>query len=589
MRADKQASGILPWLLQDALPILLILLCNALIVTVCSEALWRASLSEAVFWLFSRVLFSRLNLWIFFAVSLLLTVLTRRLCLSVTLCNLVYGAAALIHYFKLQLRNEPLFLTDISQAKEAMHVAGSYSYPLTATKWIFLFILLVLPFLLTAGIRLRRIPLPARLLETAAAFAFVCLALHSSAVLYNSRLVKVAYKRYYFNAGILNGLVATRPRVMQRPEGYSEEAVYAAMSSGLPVFSTQPEIQPDIFFIMCETLYDPSKIPELHISGDVFPRLHALQQEAYGGELIVSQFGGGTAQTEYEVLTGYRSADTFGNAYLTGALRSGMDSFVTLLRAHGYYTQAMHPSDGATYHRQGAYKALGFDRSLFIGDMSKVTERIGSIPADSWLFPEILSHYDECPKDQPRFTFVVTYQNHGGYLEKKTPWQLQVSGPEGDALTQASNYVNGLYLTDEAIERFIEKLRGSDRPALVVLFGDHAPSVGLFDSRMQQDTYAAHTTPLLVWANYPLDLGSLPQAVSSYRLSALIAQLLGYRDDPYLNSLRQAPDLFFLDDCLAEDRSLVRDAALYEEEAGRLRLLHYDRVHGKRWASPAKP
>ena len=588
MQKNQKASGILPWLLQDALPLLLILLCNAIIATVCSEALWRASLSEAVFWLFSRVRFSCWDIAIAFSFSLFLAALTRRVALSVCLNNLLMAVLSLIHFFKLDLRDEPLLLTDIWQAEEALDVAGEYSFALGRVRLLLLLVMILLPLLVLAGIRLRRISFPYRAVTVLfTAFLYAASLFQADALFYTVRLA--SFRTYYFSAGVPCGLVGTRPRKMKKPEGYSEEAVAQALQ-GAARQTADPGVLPDIFFIMGETFYDPARISGLEIGGEVFPRLKALQEEGWGGSLLVSQYGGGTAQTEYEVLTGYRSGDTPGTAYVTsGTMKKDMDSVVSLLAAHGYYTQAMHPSDGGTYSRSKAYARLGFESRVFRKNMSKVTATVGTIPADSWFFPEILRQYDARPADRPYFSFIVTFQNHGGYLNKTVPWTIPVSGVSGDAQISAHNYINGLHLTDEALGSFCDALRESGRPAVVVFFGDHAPSLSAFSSGNGQggagSVLSAHLTPLLVWSNYGLDTSSLPEIISSYRLSAVIMDLLGFRDDAYLSSLVTAPDLYKDDGFILKGDRLVTDAPAYEAESERLRLLHYDRLEGKNWSA----
>ena len=573
--------------LSAALAALLVLASGAVLACVCTEALVRSSLSEAVFWLLTRPTYSLPCTAFYFALSLFLLAATRRLSLSLLLTDLLAAAVALIHVFKMNLRGEPLLLSDFFQAGEAMGVVGGYDLRLSRMRLLMLAVML-LPALLCFGARLPRRRLPVRAAESALAAALLILTVLRADALYAG--VRIGdFVSYYESAGVPAALIGSRPRRMAKPEEYGRETVEAALS-GAVSDPAAPEVLPDVFFVMCETLFDPASIPGLTLSAPVFPNLTALQAEGYGGALLVSQYGGGTAQTEYEVLTGYRALDTSGSAYVTsGALRAGMASLPRLFSRYGYRTEAMHPSTGRTYNRTDAYAALGFDRGVFREDMSEITAFIGGLPADSWFFPEILAQRGASRDPAPYFAFAVTFQNHGGYIRRPVEPVIGVSGPTGDALTEATNYVNGLRLTDEAVGAFCEALRSQERPAVVVLFGDHGPSFSLFGSSPGGGAEAAlraHETPLLVWANYPLDTGRLPSVIPAYRLGAEIAALLGLRADAYLNSLLPAPALYHEGSQLLEGGALTRDPERWAAEDARLRLLHYDRLLGKGWSVP---
>ena len=572
------------------LSVLFLLACNAVLAIVCAETLTRGKLSEGIFFVLSRPRYSRLNIALVFSLSLFLFLLTRRLSLSAFLGSLLMALLALIQYFKVRLRSEAFVLTDLLEAREALGVVGGYDLRLSRLQILALILMFLVP-AACLGIRLSRRRLLVRLPESLLAAALFCFCfLQADSFFYTVRIG--SYTSYYSKVGLAVGIIGTRPREMPAPEGYTRENVAAALQGAAPD-PAPPDILPDVFFIMCESLFDPAKIGGLSIDGEVFPRLSALMREGYGGNLLVSQFGGGTAQTEYEVLTGYRSGDISGGAYMTpGSLREGMRSLPRLFRDCGYDTEGMHPSSGQTYKRKRAYALLGFERSTFREGMSEVTARVGDLPADSWFFPEILRLFRARPDARPYFGFAVTFQNHGGYLYRPAPQAVTVTGPQEPALTEANNYVNGLRLTDGAIGAFADALRDSGRPAVVVLFGDHCPSYSLFGSSPGGGTdglYRSHTTPLLVWANYDLNFSALPETIPAYRLGAEIANLLGFRGDAYLNSLLPAPALSHTGNLILSGGALTPDPGVWAKEDERLLLLHYDRLAGQGWSLAPGP
>ena len=562
----------------------MILLLNAVITVLLTEGVWRSSLSEGIYWLMTRYRFSLWNIAVIFSLSLLLTLLMRRLSLSMLMTNALAALASVIHYFKMDLRGEPLLLTDIDQAETAMQVIGAYQLDLPTSKLLFVLIMVLLPAVLCIGVRLRKTHLKRRAASCLLGAALLCFSVVQTAGLYKTINV-IIYNMYVDEAGLVAGIIGSYPKKLEKPSDYSAQTVKDALG---PVQRTagSPEMKPDILFVMLESFYDPTKIPGVNVEGDLLVNMRSLQQEGWGGELIVPKFGGGTGQIEYEVMTGYRGSDTDGNAYLTaGIMREGMESIVSLLQEHGYFTQTMHPSTKTAYGRDKAYARLGFDSSLFIGDMSEVDAFYGTTPADSWFLPEVLAQYDKYRTEQPYFAYIVTFQNHGGYLDKTVPWVVPVSGPTGDYLTSANNYVNGLYMTDQALPLLFDVLRERERPTLVVMYGDHSPAWSSFGI-VGNDAldFAAHTTPLLIWSNYGFEVPEdTPDMISSYRLGALVMDMLGFGSDAYFSSLRDAPDLYYKQGYIVEEGELASDTERYAQEDARLKLLHYDRLNGSNY------
>ena len=565
--------------------LLFVIYCNAVLAVIGMETMTRATLSDAVFFILSRPLYSRLNIALVFLLSVFLFFLSRRLSLSMFLSNLLCALLALTEVFKVRLRSGAFVMTDLLEVREALGVIRGYNLTLSKLQILALMLMFLIP-ALCFGIRLSYFHPLFRIFGGLFAAVLLIICVRQADLLYYKVRIG-SYGSYYSKVGLAVGFIGTRPREMMQPEGYSKENVIASLS-GAAADPEIPDTLPDIFFVMCESLFDPAKIDGLTIDGEVFPNLSALMREGYGGNLLVSQFGGGTAQTEYEVLTGYRAEDTSGGAYMTpGALKKGMQSLPQLFREYGYYSEAMHPSSGQTYKRKRAYSFLGFDRGIFKEEMSEITAFIGDLPADSWFFPEILRQYEARPENRPYFSYIVTFQNHGGYIYRTVPHVIRVTGPNEPALTEANNFVNGLALTDQAIGDFCETLRASDRPVVVVLFGDHCPSYSLFDSHPGSGPdaqYRSHTTPLLIWSNFGLDLSGLPQTITTYRLAAEIANLLGFKKDAYLNSLLSAEQLYYTGNLVLREDTLIADEKAWQQEDARLKLLHYDRLVGNGWS-----
>ena len=571
---------------SELLLLLLLLLADAFIVLLCVEAVRRASLPLAVDWVFRYPLFSLMSAGLLFSLLLFAVLLTRRVSLAVCVVNLLAAALALVSVIKISLRNEPVLFTDISLIREALQISGGYRFEVDRFT-LFMLGIPVLPVLCTLGLRLPLRRLLPHAAEALAGFGLFCLFCFAGLRGFN----RYAYRQMDLvqEDGVIGGILATVPQAAA-PEGYSEEAVKAALHGAVPQKSDAQK--PDIFFIMCESLYDLGRLPGVTLSADPLAHFRALQQEGWGGNLVVGQFGGGTAETEYEVLTGYRARDLSGAAYVTpGILKDGMRTIPTLLESLGYSTQFVHPGDGAFYNRRSAMKKLGFGSAAFLPELGPAETMIGGRPADSWLFPLLFRRWQAQAGSGPLFTYVTTFQNHGGYDDGTDVRDIRVDGVPREYANAAENYVNGVHLTDESLAALCDSFRNADRPVVLVVFGDHAPSLdcfGISTRDSDRDLFFSYTTPLLIWSNFGFR-PSVPDGadVSCCRLGALLLHDLGFTEDAYYNSLVDAPSLMKQEGCIARG-GVIQDADAWQAENERLWLLHYDRVFGKGFSLPGE-
>ena len=552
----------------------------------CSEAIWRGSFSEASMWA-SRLfgLFAVLSAAVA-AAEAALYLITGRMALSVLIADVVIGLCAVTQHYKLTLRGEQFVISDVLLAREAAGILDKFAVDVPWYVILPCAALLALP-VCCWGMRLRGRFL--RRIAGAAVCAGLCIGCLAG-VMRMTDAATTELSTYYHLNGVLAGLVWSRPQAMQKPEGYGEEAVraalrgYEAQERGAAQDDAQ---QPDILFIMSESLYDLGKLEGFTVDGEMMPYTKALQAEHFGGELYVISYGGGTSLSEYEVLTGYRAEYTAVAPYLDQTrVYAGMDSIVTLLSAHGYHTSAMHPSIGETYNRENAYARLGFAQSIFIEDMDEVYDRVGPFPSDKYLFEEIIRQYEKRPVGKPWFSFVITYQNHGDYNYDYPRQDIGVYGEDGARLGEASTFANAVRASDEALRSLIAYFEAQERPVVIVLFGDHAPAlsrIGYRETGEPEEQTAIHTTPLLVWSNYGLEMPEgMPRTLAAYRLGAAVLEAAGVTGDSYYAMLADPalPSLYGAAGQIIDEHGAREDASAAALEET-MELLYYDRVYGE--------
>ena len=133
--------------------------------------------------------------------------------------------------------------------------------------------------------------------------------------------------------------------------------------------------------------------------------------------MLVYPLGGGTANTEYEFLTGNSMAFLSGNVpYQQFILRKGTYSIAQILKNRGYYTIGIHPYYKKGYFRFKVYPLLGFDEFLDIESFNNPELVRGIYPSDKASYEKVIECYEQNRlSGKPLFIFNVTMQNHSGY------------------------------------------------------------------------------------------------------------------------------------------------------------------------------
>ena len=201
----------------------------------------------------------------------------------------------------------------------------------------------------------------------------------------------------------------------------------------------------------------------------------------------MGNYGGGTANVEFELLTGMSLgflARQLSIPYQQLLPRS--ETFPSLVRwfaDHGHDTVAIHPFSGGMYRRSEVYPRLGFDEFVDETSMSDENrDHTGTFVNDTDAFDEVLSRLRE--HDEPVFTHLVTMQNHYPYSgEYADP--LPVDGAPADEANLIGQYARGLTLSDAALDQFLQGLRELTEPTAVVFYGDHLP--GIYSGEVMRD------------------------------------------------------------------------------------------------------
>lgn len=327
-----------------------------------------------------------------------------------------------------------------------------------------------------------------------------------------------------------------------RPNDYSARSVKEALSRGVP-HETNAE-SPDVIVVMSESFFDVTTVPGVTFEEDPLPNLHRLQREAASGALFTPTFGGGTANTEFEFLTGHSMRFLpYGSVPYQQYVRREQNALPRILQSHGYATQAVHIFHRWFWDREQVYERLGIER--FVSMEGVEVTGGGYFPRDENLTREVIKTLDAAT--QPTFLFAVGVEAHGPYEANRYPeTTVRFTGPLDEAATaELSTYCEAIKHADEELGRLVTYLEKRGRPAMLLFFGDHLPSLpltlrqtGLARSPQElaqlpmRERAFLYKVPLVMWNSQRpgrRDLGTL----STTFLSSLILSETATAGTPY--------------------------------------------------------
>ena len=318
------------------------------------------------------------------------------------------------------------------------------------------------------------------------------------------------YKGYFNNFSIqLREALADH-----RPEGYDVQQVEETAREFSGEEEAVPDTLPDIIVIMDESFSDLRVVGDLKTEEPVTPFLDSIKENTVRGSALSSVYGGGTANSEWEVLTGDTMAFLpVGSVVYQQYLSSDSFSMARYLKSLGYRTLATHPFRSSGWMRTSAWPRLGFDEMTFQEDYP-MENLLRYYETDQEMFEYVLDRLEGNTSGQPLFLFGVTMQNHGGYDNPAitdAP-HLALEGMQGD-YPQAEVYLGLLRESDRALEYLIGELEKRDRPTVLLFFGDHLPALdeGFYEElhggpiEDNETEESCYTVPFILWTNYDIE------------------------------------------------------------------------------------
>ncbi|MEB5583107.1 LTA synthase family protein [Enterococcus faecium] len=326
---------------------------------------------------------------------------------------------------------------------------------------------------------------------------------------YNKTALWIPYsqKMNYYNTGFIGGfLYNLKVEPMDEPEGYSKAKIKEITEKYQKLADEKnkavEEESPNIVFVMSESFSDPSRLNGVEVSGEPLADYYEVADQTYSGNMLSQNYGGGTANIEFEALTGFSMA-LFNAQLITPytMLVPKMDqlpSIVSALNAQSYQTTAIHPYNTSMYKREDVYQTLGFDQ--FISERTMTyTDTIENNPyiSDESAYKEVMTLLKE--EKAPQFIHLVTMQTHMPYNGKYDRLGYSAEISDGSGTLDLENYLQDISYSSAALKQFTEELKNLSRRTLVVFWGDHLPGIYSDTIQAKNDKQTLHETQFLMF------------------------------------------------------------------------------------------
>lgn len=441
-------------------------------------------------------------------------------------------------HFVMTFKGEAILPSDILALGTAMEVSEGYEFTFTAGIVTSLALLEISLGLLSL-IRPRKLSTPAHVLPAIAgnlcAFLLVSvISLLGFSSIDLEQALNFGFDRWqpictYVSQGFITSFTEMVNELpIEKPEGYTPDetknieqelvvaydSTYGSSEQRAAAVAQFNEIKPTVIAVMNESFTDLSCFEQLKAAGYFGPNYYnSLPDTLVRGTMLASVTGGGTANSEFEFLTGATTAFVgVGKIPYQLYQMSDVDSLAKDLKELGYVATAMHPQNPVNYHRDKIYQQLGFGEFLSIDDFGDTPYYHNGV-CDYVTYDKILEllRTDE----RPQFIFDVTMQNHGGYEIGSVPAEeltnYWVEGASENTNAMLNTYLTCINASDRDLEYLINELRNIGRPVVLVFFGDHQPSIAtsLNDELYPQEDTASHAfrvhqSTYFVWANYEI-------------------------------------------------------------------------------------
>ena len=367
---------------------------------------------------------------------------------------------------------------------------------------------------------------------------------------------------------------------ISRPKGYSEEMMTAILKDKTKrgtdtVLETKDDSteHPNIIVLQMESFTVAQDYANIGVDRDPTPVFNKLRKEYTSGMFTVPACGAGTANTEFEVLTGI-SAKFFGPGeypYKGKLRKETLENMAYVTKSHGYETSALHDHRALFYNRNEVYANMGFDSFTSVEYMNNVTFTPTNWCKDTVLTDQIMEIMED--SEARDFLHVISVEGHGAYPTErvfKNPYTT-VTCDDEELKWKYEYYLNECHEMDTFIGDLIDAINEADEPTVMIIYGDHIPALDVKEENYKADNL--YQTRYVIWDNIGLE--KKDRDITSYQSGAVLLEDAGLAHEGILFDYQQT---------VSEDEPSYLDD---------MEAIAYDMLYGKNYVfggtSPYKP
>ena len=567
--AEKKENIIIRFFKSDVLKLIIC----AIIVDYIVEALSRHSPVDSAMFFVEHPLVSICNIMLILAV-ISLSLLFRKRVFAMCMLSLIWIALGITNCVVLANRMTPFNVKDLSNLKEGTQILRNY---FSATNLVII-CLGAAAFLLATILLYRKTPkrrekvryrkaFPAVLLIIALAFGSINVGMRTGVL--DTFFGNLAYA--YRDNGMPYSFMITWVKTgIDKPSNYSEESIRGIFKNGemgddriyTPGVDddTDVEKKPNIIYLQMESFIDPNMVEGFEYSKDPVPYFRELMKNYTSGYITVPAVGAGTANVEFEAITGI-SARFFGPGeypHKSILTEQTCESAAYDMKQLGYSSHAIHNHRGAFYNRNTVFKNLGFDTFTCLEYMSNVAKTPKNWAKDNVLTENIVDALES--SEGPDYIYTISVQGHGKYPSEEVieDPEIEVTDAPSEEQKWAYEYfANQMYEMDQFLKDLTARFEKYDEDIVLVIYGDHLPALNMTAEMMESgDLYK---TQYVIWDNFGLK--KKDRNTSTYGIHAQVLKKLGmccgmltryhqnYRDtDTYMRNFRAlAYDMLYVE------------------------------------------
>jgi phosphoglycerol transferase MdoB-like AlkP superfamily enzyme len=480
----------------------------------------------------------------------LLFAMTRRLFFALSIALMIYSSLVAGNIFKLICFDNPIRPTDLQYLSDLRVMAKSFLKPSTALIVLFVFLAAAVLNVLLWKTKPAALSLKFRIFMGTATAAIIFLFFFLPSIysvrnwLSEHRIELPESWQFEPRASArANGLLvelamSTVDPSFERPDNYSrsvvERVARAYQKSPGPNPISSNERPPNVIMLVIESFMDPLDLG-VHFTSDPIPTFHSISRQYSSGHVVVPVFGGTSANTEYELMTGlsmYFLPDS--SCPYRQYLNQDIPSLPRELHRYGYKSVAIPADPPYLFNHRAAYRHLGFDRWIF----PETDPNTPRSPDDEYASDEAIADavIAESRRGSPFFIYAFTGGTHFPWEYpdyNDSPLDIAQSFPK-KYRSVLKTYINSLNVADSSLKKLISYFEKADQKTVILVMGDHMPALtgiydaaGFFNKGGIEKIQKRHRVPIAIWSNYPTPKTDF--TCSANFIPIRLLQLLGLR------------------------------------------------------------